>query len=98
MRTGGEPLAHRAVNRERLLKRLAQGAVQNVAFRDLVQLIEGFGFLLIRTSGSHHVYATRRWPSLSISRTRLAKRSRIRFGSSFGWWSAINLNWSSDDD
>jgi predicted RNA binding protein YcfA (HicA-like mRNA interferase family) len=57
VRTSDEIAVHRAVNRERLLKRLAQGAVQNVAFRDLVQLIEGFGFRLIRVSGSHHIFS-----------------------------------------
>ena len=30
------------MNRERLFQRLAQGALQNVAFRDMTKLVEGF--------------------------------------------------------
>jgi predicted RNA binding protein YcfA (HicA-like mRNA interferase family) len=45
------------VNRRRLLKRLAEGALQNVSFADLVNLVEGFGFRLQRVSGSHHIFA-----------------------------------------
>lgn len=45
------------MNRERLLRRLMQGSVNNVAFRDFVDLVEGFGFVRDRTEGSHHLYA-----------------------------------------
>ena len=45
------------MNRERLFQRLAQGALQNVAFRDMVKLVEGFGFRLVRVTGSHHIFA-----------------------------------------
>jgi len=44
------------MNRKALLRRLASGALQNVAFRDLRNLVEGFGFTLSRVSGSHHVF------------------------------------------
>jgi predicted RNA binding protein YcfA (HicA-like mRNA interferase family) len=44
------------VNRRRLLRRLAQGALQNVAFSDIRHLVEDFGFKLSRISGSHHVF------------------------------------------
>lgn len=44
------------MNPERLLQRLVQGAVQNVAFRDMTKLVEGFGFRLQRTAGSHHIF------------------------------------------
>ena len=44
------------MNRRKLLARLAGGAVQNVAFGDLVSLVEGFGFQLARVSGSHHIF------------------------------------------
>ena len=43
------------MNRRKLLRRLAQGSLHNVAFDDMVRLIEGFGFSLARTSGSHHI-------------------------------------------
>lgn len=41
----------------KLLSRLARGDLQNVAFSDLQRLVEGFGFSLVRTSGSHHIYS-----------------------------------------
>jgi len=44
------------MNPKKLLKRLAGGSLQNVAFRDMVRLIEGYGFELARTSGSHHIF------------------------------------------
>lgn len=44
------------MNRRRLLRRLAGGAVHNVRFGDFVDLVEGFGFRLSRVSGSHHIY------------------------------------------
>lgn len=45
------------MNRRRLLKRLSDGRLRNVAFADMINLIEGFGFRLARVSGSHHVYS-----------------------------------------
>jgi predicted RNA binding protein YcfA (HicA-like mRNA interferase family) len=45
------------MDERKLLKRLARGAVANVAFADLCNLAEGLGFELCRVSGSHHVFA-----------------------------------------
>ena len=45
------------MNRKKLLSRLLQGAVQNVAFSDLINLAHGFGFYEKRIRGSHHVLA-----------------------------------------
>ena len=44
------------MNRRRLLRRLAQGRLQNVPFRDMVNLVEGYGFRLSRISSSHHIF------------------------------------------
>lgn len=44
------------MNRRRLLRRLASGAVNNVSFGDMADLVRGFGFRLSRTSGSHHIF------------------------------------------
>lgn len=52
------------MNSERLLKRLAQGALQNVAFHDMTRLIEGFGFKLHRVTGSHHIFIHPEVPEL----------------------------------
>lgn len=45
------------MNRRRLLKRLSQGALRNVAFGDMINLVEGFGFKQMRVTGSHHIFA-----------------------------------------
>lgn len=44
------------MNRKKLLHKLAQGHLQNVAFSDFVDLLEGFGFQLLRVRGSHHIF------------------------------------------
>ena len=44
------------MNRRRLLRKLASGSLRNVAFSDLRNLIEGFGFQLDRVTGSHHIF------------------------------------------
>ena len=44
------------MNRRKLLQRLARGALRNVGFNDMVNLVDGFGFRLARVSGSHHVF------------------------------------------
>lgn len=45
------------MNPRQLLRRLVQGTLSNVAFNDLANLAEGFGFRLVRVSGSHHIFA-----------------------------------------
>ena len=45
------------MNRRKLLRRLSEGALANVRFADLMDLAEGFGFRLVRVSGSHHIFA-----------------------------------------
>jgi len=52
------------VNRKRLLGRISGGRVQNVQFSDFADLVEGFGFQLARTSGSHHIYVHPEVPEL----------------------------------
>jgi predicted RNA binding protein YcfA (HicA-like mRNA interferase family) len=43
------------MNRRQLLLRLLNRQT-NVPFMDLVDLVEGFGFQLDRTRGSHHIF------------------------------------------
>ena len=45
-----------AVNPHRLLARIDGGDVANVAFYDLARLLVRLGFVLRRTTGSHHIY------------------------------------------
>jgi predicted RNA binding protein YcfA (HicA-like mRNA interferase family) len=44
------------MDRQQLLRRLARSP-HNVHFADFVDLIEGFGFELIRVRGTHHLFA-----------------------------------------
>ena len=44
------------MKRRKLLKRLSVGQLRNIAFGDMINLLEGFGFRLARTSGSHHIF------------------------------------------
>ena len=45
------------MNRRKLLLRLSRGEIQNVSFKDITNLVEGFGFALARSSGSHYIYS-----------------------------------------
>lgn len=40
----------------KLLRRLLDGALRNVPFRDIRGLVEACGFRLSRVSGSHHIF------------------------------------------
>ena len=39
------------------MRRLSRGAVYNVPFSDIADLLSGFGFELVRINGSHHIYS-----------------------------------------
>jgi predicted RNA binding protein YcfA (HicA-like mRNA interferase family) len=52
------------MNRKKLLRKLARGSLHNVAFADMVHLVEGFGFALDRVSGGHHIFVHPRLPEL----------------------------------
>ena len=43
------------MNRSKLLHRILSGSTY-VHFSDMVSLVEGFGFRLSRTNGSHHIF------------------------------------------
>ncbi len=40
---------------KKVLEKVLAGS-KNIAFKDFVSLVEGFGFRLSRTSGSHHIF------------------------------------------
>jgi predicted RNA binding protein YcfA (HicA-like mRNA interferase family) len=52
------------MNRRRLLARLSLGSFQNVSFRDFMSLAQGFGFRLVRVTGSHHLLSHPAVPEL----------------------------------
>jgi predicted RNA binding protein YcfA (HicA-like mRNA interferase family) len=41
--------------KRKLLEQILSGS-KNISFRDMVSLIEAFGFTLSRISGSHHIF------------------------------------------
>ncbi len=45
------------MRRRTLLRRLTAGALHNVRFDDFVDLVSAFGFSLVRSSGSHHIFS-----------------------------------------
>jgi predicted RNA binding protein YcfA (HicA-like mRNA interferase family) len=74
------------------LRKLLQKAISspaNLRFRDLVALVEGFGFQLSRTSGSHHIFIHPGVREQSTFRMSAAKRNRIRFDRCSSWSSGI---------
>lgn len=52
------------MNLKRLLRRLAEGALPNVPFYEMVRLVEAFGFKLLRIQGSHHLFGHSDIPEL----------------------------------
>ncbi|MBS3757903.1 MAG: type II toxin-antitoxin system HicA family toxin [Desulfobacterales bacterium] len=51
------------MNRRKILKKILDGS-KNIKFSDMVNLIEGFGFQLSRTDGSHHIFSRPDIPEL----------------------------------
>jgi len=51
------------MNRKKILKKILDGS-KNIKFSDMVNLIEGFGFQLSRTDGSHHIFSRPDIPEL----------------------------------
>jgi predicted RNA binding protein YcfA (HicA-like mRNA interferase family) len=45
----------RSVKRRKLLQKIIDGS-KNIRFSEMVNLVEGFGFELSRTDGSHHIF------------------------------------------
>ncbi|MFL6213868.1 MAG: type II toxin-antitoxin system HicA family toxin [Blastocatellia bacterium] len=43
------------MNKRKLLKKALAGS-NDIRFNDMVSLVEAFGFVLSRTSGSHHIF------------------------------------------
>ena len=74
------------MKRRRLLKRISEGQLKNIAFGDIISIVEGFGFRLDRVSGSHHIFVHEAIPELvNLQEVRGGgKLSLIRFGSFCG--------------
>lgn len=51
------------MNRRKLLEKILSGS-KNIRFNDLVRLVEGFGFVLSRVRGSHHIFEHPKIPEI----------------------------------
>jgi len=51
------------MKRRKLLQKILGGS-KNIRFAEMVSLVEGFGFKLSRTDGSHHIFALPDIPEL----------------------------------
>jgi predicted RNA binding protein YcfA (HicA-like mRNA interferase family) len=60
------------MNKHKLLKKALAGS-KNIRFGDMVTLVEAFGFRLVRTSGSHHIFAHPDFPELVNIQNRKGK-------------------------
>ena len=52
------------MKRRKLHKRLSEGQLRNIAFGDIINMVEGFRFRQVRTSGSHHIFTHPAIPEL----------------------------------
>ena len=53
------------MKRRKLLEKLAQGALHNISFDDMKNLVEGFGFTLARVNSGHHIFTRPYIPQLA---------------------------------
>jgi predicted RNA binding protein YcfA (HicA-like mRNA interferase family) len=60
------------MNKRKLLKKALAGG-RNLAFRELVALVEAFGFKLARIAGSHHIFEHPDVPELVNLQNRKGK-------------------------
>lgn len=51
------------MNRKKILQKILAGS-KNIRFSDMVNLVQGFGFTLSRTDGSHHIFTRPDIPEL----------------------------------
>jgi hypothetical protein len=51
------------MKRRKLLQKIIDGS-KNIRFAEMVNLVEGFGFKLSRTDGSHHIFTRPDIPEL----------------------------------
>jgi predicted RNA binding protein YcfA (HicA-like mRNA interferase family) len=51
------------VVKRKILQKILAGS-KNIRFSDIIQLVEGFGFRLSRTEGSHHIFVHPNIPEL----------------------------------
>ena len=76
------------MNPRKLLRRILDNPA-NVRFADFTHLVTAFGFELIRTSGSHHIFKHPDIPELINIQVIKVRPNLIRFVSFSGWSNVI---------
>jgi predicted RNA binding protein YcfA (HicA-like mRNA interferase family) len=84
------------MNRRRLLRKLASGALRNVAFSDFRSLVEGFGFRLDRVAGSHHIFVHPNIPELVNLQEVRGEAKPYQMASFLSWPKRHNLRLAED--
>jgi len=51
------------MNKRKILQKILSGS-KNISFVDMANLVQGFGFTLSRTDGSHHIFTRPNIPEL----------------------------------
>ena len=51
------------MNRKKILQKILAGS-KNIRFSDMLNIVQGFGFTLSRTDGSHHIFTRPDIPEL----------------------------------
>jgi predicted RNA binding protein YcfA (HicA-like mRNA interferase family) len=54
---------NKKMNRKKILQKILASS-KNIRFSDMVNLVQGFGFTLSRTDGSHHIFTRQDIPEL----------------------------------
>jgi len=73
---------------KKILAKVLSGS-KNIAFTDFVSLVEGFGFRLSRTSGSHHIFIHPKVKELVNLQNVNGQVSRIKSASLWNWWNGM---------
>ena len=76
---------------KKILAKVLAGS-KNIAFNDFVTLVEGFGFRLSRTSGSHHIFIhpnVKELVNLQNVNGQVKPYQIIKSASLWNWWNGM---------
>ncbi|MFC2170758.1 type II toxin-antitoxin system HicA family toxin [Calditrichota bacterium] len=66
------------MKKQKILQKLIDGS-KNISFADMVNLVEGFGFELSRTEGSHYIFKMSEIPELVNIQNVKGQANLIKF-------------------
>lgn len=86
------------MNLRKVLRRLSEGHLNNVAFNDMRTLIEAFGFELKRVSGSHHIFVHPAIAELVNLQEVGGEAKPYQIRQFLRWWSDTIFGWRTDHE